>query len=551
MPTLPLRLTARRCATIAIGATLATAGAVSMPAAASANSTQIAMIQDNLDLVNPQAAFSQFRELGANTVRVIVPWSQIAPSPNSKSKPKFSATNPNAYPATTASHPGWAPYDALVREAAKYNLRVDLTVTGGAPRWAEGGTPPTQNPYFAWKPNAADYGQFMQAVGTRYNGHFTPTGQGSPLPAVHFWAIFNEANFGEDLGPQAIKGSTVSVGPMMYRSLVQTGFKALQATGHGRDTILIGEFAARGIDGRPSRRAPQGYPGNYGQTKPLEFIRTLYCVDSSYRQLRGSYAKARGCPTNAAGSHRFRAQNPGLFNVAGVADHPYPDNGSPATDGRSDPNFAAFPDLGNLARVLDRVSRAYGAGRQLPIYNTEYGYITHPPARPHYVSPATAAYYINWAEYLSYKNARVKSYMQYLLTDPPATAGAYAGFASGLQMPDGAKKATFYAYRMPLYMPRTNISRSSSVEVWGDVRPAPFAILDGFGPQKAQIQVNGRTINSITINKPGGYFDIHMKFPSSGSVRLAWTYPSGDQFLSGPDVEGQTIYSRSFSVKVH
>ena len=42
-----------------------------------------------------------------------------------------------------------------------------------------------------------------------------------------------------------------------------------------------------------------------------------------------------------------------------------------------------------------------------------------------------------------------------------------------------------------------------------------------------------------------------MKFPSSGSVRLAWTYPSADQPLSDPDVQGQTIYSRSFSVKVH
>ena len=47
MPTLPFRLTARRYATIAIGAALATAGTVSMPAAASANSSQIAIIQDN------------------------------------------------------------------------------------------------------------------------------------------------------------------------------------------------------------------------------------------------------------------------------------------------------------------------------------------------------------------------------------------------------------------------------------------------------------------------------------------------------------------------
>ena len=37
----------------------------------------------------------------------------------------------------------------------------------------------------------------------------------------------------------------------------------------------------------------------------------------------------------------------------------------------------------------------------------------------------------------------------------------------------------------------------------------------------------------------GGYFDLHMKFPSSGSVRLAWTYP-----------QGPTVYSRSVAIDV-
>ena len=114
----------------------------------------------------------------------------------------------------------------------------------------------------------------------------------------------------------------------MYRPIVDAGWKALHATGHGHDTILIGEFAARGNGFRsPHPGQPQGLPGNYGQTKPLEFLRTLYCLDSSYRQLRGSAARAHGCPTNAAGSRRFRAQHPGLFSASGVGDHPYPGNG--------------------------------------------------------------------------------------------------------------------------------------------------------------------------------------------------------------------------------
>jgi hypothetical protein len=143
--------------------------------------------------------------------------------------------------------------------------------------------------------------------------------------------------------------------------------------------------------------------------------------------------------------------------------------------------------------------------------------------------------------------------MQYLLKDPPPTAGPYSGFASGLETYKGAKKATFFAYRMPVYMPKTSFKRRQKVEVWGDVRPAPFASLDGFGIQRARIQLKSggsfRTIKTVSLNAPGGYFDIRMKFPSSGAIRIQWTYPSGDPLLGNPDVDGQTIESRTIRVK--
>ena len=115
-------------------------------------------------------------------------------------------SDPNSYPAAN-----WAPYDAIVRDARTDGIRVDFTVAGGAPRWAEGAHVPPQglaDKSFAWKPNATFYGQFVHAVGERYDGSFTPAGDSSPLPAVRFWAIWNEPNFGQDLGPQAINGST-------------------------------------------------------------------------------------------------------------------------------------------------------------------------------------------------------------------------------------------------------------------------------------------------------------------------------------------------------
>ncbi len=552
MPKIPMnRHALRRYTAIVMGTGLALAGGASLPAAASANSSQLAIIEDGANLRNdPVGTMEQFRALGANAVRVIIPWEGIAPHATQTHKPSFNATDPNAYPAAN-----WALYDAIDRQAKADGLKIDFTFDG-SPRWAEQGQVPAKSKiFYSWRPNPSDFGQFVQAIAKRYDGSFTPKGQTSALPAVHFWSIWNEPNFGEDLGPEAINGSSLPVAPALYRGLVDAGWKALKSnSAHRKDTILIGEYAADGLSGGPTKHAPQGYPGDLGQMKPLVFIRALYCVDSNYKQLRGSYAKARGCPTNAAGSRAFRRQNPGLFSASGVADHPYPQANSPIT-GPRDPNYSEFDDLGNFARVLDKVNRVYGSHTRFPIYNTEYGYITHPPAVRRYLSPTRAAYYINWAEYLSWKNPRVRSYMQFLLSDPPPRTGPYAGFASGLETYKFAKKATFYAFRMPVYMPHTSFTRSQHVAVWGDVRPAPFATVDGFGQQRVQIQFktgNGafKTINTAKLNKPGGYFDVQMKFPSSGTVRLAWAYPSGDPLLLTAD-EGQTIYSRSFSVKVH
>ena len=53
-----------------------------------------------------------------------------------------------------------------------------------------------------WKPSPSAYGQFVQAVATRYTGHFIPTGNSPPLPRVQFWEVWNEPNWGSSLAPQ-------------------------------------------------------------------------------------------------------------------------------------------------------------------------------------------------------------------------------------------------------------------------------------------------------------------------------------------------------------
>ncbi len=536
----------RRGTAAGLVVTLAAAGAAALPAPAMANHSQASIIEDFADVSLPAQTLQQFRALGANTVRVILPWDLLAPRPNSARKPSANLNDPNSYS-------GWAPYDAMVREAAANGMTVDMTVAGGAPRWAEKQAAPSapgvNRQYVAWMPNAADYGQFMRAVATRYDGHFTPKHQSSRLPAVRFWAIFNEPNFGQDLGPQATNGSSTPVAPMYYRSLVARGWQALQTTGHKHDTILIGELAAKGSEPHaPTRLWPEGLPGNYAQTRALLFIRDLYCVNSSFQQLRGGAAAAAGCPRTPAGSRRFRRQNPGLFDAGGFADHPYQGQASPVSRAGQQVDYATFQDFGNLEYTLDRVNRAYGSARHFAVYNTEFGFITNPPVRGQgYASPATAASWMNWSEYLSWRNGRVASYMQYLLRDPPPNSGEYNGFASGLEFSNGKPKATYDAYRLAVYMPRTSVRRNALAEVWGNARPAPFMKHDGDGSQFVSIQLNRRTVRTQRVND--GFFDIRMRFARGGTVRIAYRYPKHDSFLPVTDL-GRTVYSRSFQVTV-
>lgn len=541
-----------RSSLLALATCLTLTGPALSPSVASASHGQIAIIQDGVALhSDPVGTLRTFRKLGTEQIRVIVQWASIAPRPNSKKRPRFNPTNPAAYRAAN-----WSSWDRIVRVAHHDGIAVDFTVSGGAPRWAEPRDTPRQvtgNPNRSWEPSAAAFGQFMRAIATRYDGSYPdPRRSGQALPAVRFWTIWNEPNFGEDLGPQAIRGSTVSVAPMRYRALVDTAWRALHQTGHGHDTILIGGLTARGQRSPATRSNPDGHPGKFAQTKPLEFVRTLYCVNRSFHPLRGGLARAEGCPTTAAATRRFRSAHPGLFSAGGFAQHPYPQSQPPTRDSSHDPDFAAFPDLPNLWRTLDRAQRVYGSRTRFLIYNDEFGYITHPPNRARYVSPATAAYYINWAEYLSWRWQRVASYAQFLLRDPALRPGLPPGgaFASGLERPGGHKKPAFDAFRLPLFLPVISGRPGASLQVWGCLRPAHFIGADTGSAQSVRIQFQRgshgpfRTLLSLQVNDARGYFDLRLHFPASGTVRLAYTYPVSDPFLP-MDALGVTVHSRS------
>jgi hypothetical protein len=472
-------------------------------------------------LSDPLGTLATLRSLGVDVVKVYVPWGALAPDPTSSSPPAgFDAANPAAYAATL-----WAPYDAIVRDAAAREIGVDLALGGPPPDWAAGASAPHFHGQLVaqWRPSDTAFNAFVRAVGTRYSGHYVPPGQSTPLPRVAMWSIWNEPNYGPNLAPQAIDHWQIPVSPSLYRGLLNAAWKGLSATGHRYDTILIGELAPRGV---------QSVDGMV----PLRFVRALYCLGQNLKPLRGAFATARGCPPTATGPDSFRAGNPALFEASGFSDHPYP-NGQVQPDvvTPDEPDYADFAALPKLIETLDKAQRAYGSNRRFPIWSTEFGYKTNPPLALE-ASPTVAAGLINWSEYLSWRNPRISSYDQFLLIDPPKSSGSE--FDTGLEFADGRPKALYSAYRMPLWLPVTRFSAGQEIEVWGCVRPARYARVDTGAVQRVQIQLRPAgatrfdTIATVRLSDPYGYFDVHERFPSSGIVRLAWRYPHGPKIFS-------------------
>jgi hypothetical protein len=206
-----------------------------------------------------------------------------------------------------------------------------------------------------------------------------------------------------------------------------------------------------------------------------------------------------------------------------------------------EPDYADFASLPSLGSTLDRLQSIYGSSTRLPIYSTEFGYQTNPPEKlARTTAPAVAATYLNWAEYLSWRDPRIRSYDQYLLIDPPG-----GNFATGLEFANGTPKPTYDAYRLPIYLPVTSGPSSQPLEVWGCARPARYANPYTRSAQLVRVQFRPavstafETVRSVQLSG-GCYFDVRQQFKQSGSVRLSYT-----------DADGRAIFSRSVAITVH
>jgi hypothetical protein len=346
---------------------------------------------------------------------------------------------------------------------------------------------------------------------------------------VNFWSIWNEPNMPGWLTPQSHEeNSSLPASPHVYRELADAMYSGLQETGHGNDTVLLAETAPRGATQRSVTQS----------LAPLLFVRELFCLDRGLRPFSGRAAAARNCPPGGEG---FAAAHPVLFKATGFAHHPYAFEAPPAaSDATTD--HVVLGDLRRLTRTLDRVLKRHDSPKRYKIWLTEYGYQTDPPDPFIGWSWKTHARYLAEAEWIAYRNKRVRSTAQFLLYDdapridyPPNDPRHWGTFQSGLRTAEGKKKAAYSGYQRAIHVPR-RARRGRRIQVFGAYRPATAAT-----PATVQFRRKGRRRWSAVARKStnaAGFVTASVKAVASGEFRIA--------FATG----GRTAYTRAAAVAV-
>lgn len=461
---------------------LAMLAVAALPASAVASWSQHAVFQDDHNLLERDDAarertLDELRGLGVDVIKAQLSWSEVAPR-GRKRPTGFVAADP-------AQYPGWARYDALVRDVQARGMSVMLALSPPYPGWA---TAKRGDSVGVDRPSPRAFGGFAEAAGRRY-------------PSVGIWTIGNEPNHPGFLYPQATR-RRVPFAPHRYRGLVREAVAGLRRSGHAGSTILFGELLPIG----KSRYFHKN------TIKPLRFIREFFCLDSSWRAFRGRAARLRGC-------QRYRP----VTGVTGFAYHPYTrPNGPRGREPSSDD--ATIRSYGRITRALD-IARRKGRidGPRLSIWNTEFGFQSDPPDRFQTRLSRIPGFMAESELWISLRNRRVASFSQYTLTDTPVRSRGdiFGTWQGGLRFDDGrAKKGVYDGYRLPVFV---RLLGPNAVEVWGAARP---------GGAGAVVQVQERGAGGdfsdlgapLTVENAGGYFRARFQISNAAQRRYRFVY---------------------------
>jgi len=347
-------------------------------------------------------AFDYARAIGVTRIRVNLLWAYTMPQPQYDARRKPAEINYN-----------FTQIDSLIDRAAANGIRVHLSLTGPAPRWANARR--ADQPKAWYKPNARQFGEFATVVAEHFRGR------------VDRYSIWNEPNWRTWLGP-------LKAAPRLYRAMYVRGYKAIKKADR-RAAVLIGETSPYGRRGL--------------STSPLAFLRKVACVNSRYRRVGR-------CPK---------------LKADGYAHHPYDFNHAPNFQYRGADNVT-IGTLSRLTRALDRLKRS-GAlrrprGGRMPLYLTEYGYFASGrralPARKR-------SRYLKQAYSIALRNGRVKSQLQYLMMTLPR--GSQSTFNTGLVTARGKRLPQYNALRSWYRSNRRKVKRPGAFFTLPLAQPNP------------------------------------------------------------------------------
>ena len=513
------------------------------PAAAQREALET-ILQDDAELLHGtdeevRAAMAQVREFGVERIRVTAGWSVLTRDADSKQRPDFDAADPAAY-----EQARWAGLDRAVRLAGEHGLAVMIDVGFWAPLWATEDAEPARA---RTRPDPRAYADFAAAIARRYDGSFvppapkpdevvepsqdesflesifdpgpsqgepdasttTPRVEVAPLPRVDVLSLWNEPNHQAFLLPLWHKlrpGKRAQpAAPAHYRAMVQAAYGAVKAVRSDVD-VLVGATSSRGDN--TGRGKSLGIP-------PLMFIRSLACVDRRLRPLRrGDCAGFTPVPGDGWTHHPYSLDSP-------------PDRPSP-TYLRDDAKLGDLPRLTRLLGRLVRLGRLSPALRN--VWLTEYGYESRTyPGRPTFGLDEQALF-LSWAEYLAWRNPRVKSYAQFLLRDLPYAGPAnpvrrpQGHWESGLLFADGRPKPMAGSFRVGLHADR----RGRQTVLWGRVRGiAPGA------SATVERQIGSRGAWRVVTSGPiGGRQVLHRRVRTLRRAQYRMLVTAGDRTLS-------------------
>jgi hypothetical protein len=518
---------------------------LALPGAAQAATRQVRMFQDDRMLVYSgplvrAAVLDQAKAMGVEVIRAQFVWRNIA----------LQKTGNPSDPASYGS--AWSNWDSLAIEAHKRGMKLLGTITGPAPSWEAG----TTDKYYAGSryPNAKAFGQFVAAVGRRYNGRskaavsarsaglvddITQQLQCTPVPPLVSCDPSGnpviappppddgggggggdqqpppppppDNGGGTDQSPPPPPGSgTPTPPPPPGTTLPRIDMWSIY--NEPNHPLFLSPQRHRGVLTSPSLyralyRAGWKSLALTGHRRDTILIGEVLPVGSNQDRETSTtspiaFARELFCMNGSGRRHPGCKGRFTPLHASGWALHAYYRKTGPFSRPPG-PDDVTPARVGKLRKLLARAARKHRLRGKAVLWDTENGSQTRPPD-PKGASLSLQARYINEAEYLAWRTPYVRSCSQYLLTDEqPVWA-----FQSGLFFSDGKPKPALNAYRLAIYVKKTR----RGALVWGHIPSG--------GDRNVTIHPSHGADVKVHVTDPHGYFTKRLrKRASSYSLR--------------------------------